>query len=404
VKILFVAHNFPRHSGDVAGHFLLSLAHGLLQRNHQVLAVVPHDAGLTSRDDIDGVQVRRFRYANDDAETLAYRGTMADQVLRSVGAKVSLLRFMRAARREARRACLEWKPDVANIHWWFPSGLAVGRLRAASGRVPLVLTSHGTDLFLLDKLAAALPLARRVFRRADRVTVISQPLVGRVTALGVPRDSVSVIPMPVDRALLEEPGRANGGEHGDSVRLLFVGRLVERKGAEFAIRALKLLVSRGINASLRILGDGPLRVDLDNLCDELELGTRVHFSGVVPPADVRAEMRAADVFLMPAVTDWKGEQEGFGMVIVEAMLSGVPVVATDSGGITDIIENGANGMLVAERDAEAIAAAVARIARNGELAGRLREAGRQTALQRFHPDSIAERFEEVYLTATQNAR
>ena len=401
MKILFVAHNFPRHDKDVAGSFLLSLARGLIKRGHSVMAVVPHDAGLHERDELHGVHIRRYRYAADDAERLAYTGTMAEQVMKSWGSRLQLLQLLRACRRETRRAVTEWNPDIVHIHWWFPNAMAVHTARF--GGVPRVITSHGTDLFLLDRVSAARPIAKRVLSRAARVTVISTPLVQRVTDLGVPLERIDVIPMPIDRDILESPA-VESPPASRALRLLFAGRLIERKGAEYAIRAVKLLNSRGIECNLTIVGDGHLRVDLDNLCDELDLGTLVHFSGMVPPAEVIDAMRNSDVFLMPAVTDWKGEREGFGMVIVEAMMSGLPVVATESGGIPDIIQDGVNGFLVGERDSESIAAAVAKLARNKDLAQRIRVAARERVLDRFHPDAIAARFEDVYLSAANTQR
>ncbi len=398
MKILFVAHSFPRFDGDVAGAFLISLCTGLIRRGHEVMAVVPHDEGLAPEEEIRGVTVRRFRYGAEGRETLAYKGTMADQVLRSWGARWQLIRFLAAYRSEVIHAVREWHPDAIHVHWWFPGGVALQGARL--GGTPVVLTSHGTDLFLLDRMRIARGLGRRVFRAARRVTVISTPLVERVAALGVARDKVAVIPMPVDTSLVDELQSNKLGPRPDGrIALLFAGRLVERKGAEYAIRALKILVDKGLNASLTIAGDGPLRVDLDNLCDELELGTRVRFAGMLPPDKVLAAMRKSDVFLMPAVTDWKGEQEGFGMVIVEAMLCGVPVVASRSGGITDIIVDGENGLLVSERDSAAIAAAVERVAGDPEFSTRLAAAARAGALERFHPDAIARRFEDVYLSA-----
>jgi glycosyltransferase involved in cell wall biosynthesis len=316
-----------------------------------------------------------------------------------------MLSFLRACRKESHAAVHEWKPDLVHVHWWFPNGMALLALRPLP--VPTVLTSHGTDLFLLDRKTSARGFARRVFRAAQKVTVISSPLVDRVVSLGVSLHNITVIPMPVDRSLLAQTDvalRESRSEAGRTVHLLFVGRLTERKGTEFAIRALKLLLERGVKAELTVVGDGPLRFELDALCDELKLGTAVHFLGMLPPRDVIARMRDADVFLMPAITDAKGEQEGFGMVIVEAMFSGLPVVASASGGITDIIRDGENGLLVEERNVEALAAAVVRLARNTELARKLTEAARQSVLQQFHPDAIAAHFEAVYESAVLATR
>jgi glycosyltransferase involved in cell wall biosynthesis len=408
VKILLVAHNFPRRDGDIAGSFLLALSQGLVQRGHEVVAVVPHDANLPEKGEVGGIQVHRFRYGRDDAETLAYRGTMADQVLRSWGARWRLMRFLRSMRSAAKGAMRAWNPDVIHVHWWFPGAIALHGLSRRGAAT--VITSHGTDLFLVDRVRAARAVAARVFAAAERVTVISSPLVGRVTSLGVDGARIAVIPMPVDRALVADDATGhpvaperNRNSTGPA-RLLFAGRLVERKGAEYAIRALRLLLDKGIDATLDIVGDGPLRLDLDALCDELQLGTRVHFTGMVPPADVTAAMRQADLLLMPAVTDWKGEQEGFGMVIVEAMFSGTPVIASASGGITDIIRNNENGILVAERDAGAIADACAILLTDTTLYNSIAAAALQSATAEYHPDAIARRFENVYLDAVAERR
>src|SRR5688572_28088923 len=162
MKVLLLAHGFPRHVDDLAGAFLLALARGQQALGHTVLAVVPHDAGLELDDVVDGVRVQRYRYAEDPDETLAYRGTMADQVLRSWSGRLRLAGFLRAARRAATRAIADFDPDVIHVHWWFPGGLSVWpRL---TKRVPYVLTSHGTDLFLVDRVPAARFLAAPIFR------------------------------------------------------------------------------------------------------------------------------------------------------------------------------------------------------------------------------------------------
>src|SRR5688500_20365183 len=124
MRILLVAHGFPRRTGDLAGAFLLALARGQQSLGHDVLVVAPHDAGLPMEDVVDGVRVRRYRYAPDEEETLAYRGTMADQVLRSWRGRRTLLRFILASRGATRRAIRAFRPDVIHVHWWFPGGLA----------------------------------------------------------------------------------------------------------------------------------------------------------------------------------------------------------------------------------------------------------------------------------------
>src|SRR5688500_13950672 len=280
MKILMIAHGFPRHLDDIAGAFLLALARGQQGLGHTLLVVAPHDAGLDMDDVVDGVRVQRYRYAEDAEETLAYRGTMAEQVMRSWSGRLRLAGFLRAARSAATRAITEFSPDVVHVHWWFPGGLSVWpRL---TRRVPYIITSHGTDLFLVDRVRAARFLAGPIFRHAAQTTVISSPLVARAERLGVARANITVIPMPVDAAVameLEAPFEPRMSRD----TLLFVGRLVERKGAAYAIRAVAEFTEGGRDVRLVIVGDGPERPALTALAESLAVQDRVEFTGVLSP-------------------------------------------------------------------------------------------------------------------------
>ncbi len=404
MRILLIAHGFPRSPDDMAGSFLLTLARGQQALGHAVGAVVPHAPGLPLEDRIDGVRVWRYRYGTDDQETLAYAGTMHEQALRSWPARWRLLQFIRASRGAVARITANWRPHVLHVHWWVPGGLAVWPPPMLGPAFPpVVLTSHGTDLFLLDRFPLARLAARPIFHAASQVTVISTPLVRRVQELGVPDQKVSVIPMPVDAARFtpEEHGGGGGGGGEDSVmQLLFVGRLIERKGAAYAIEALAHLANQGRQARLTVVGDGPLGGQLEKLASARGVTELVDFRGRLPAARVAEAFAGADVFLMPAVTDWKGEQEGFGLVVIEAMLSGLPVVASRSGGIPDIIQDGETGLLAPERDAAALARAICRLQDDPALGARLAQAAARRVEAVFSPEAIARGFDGVYQRAT----
>lgn len=389
MKILFVAHGFPRHLDDHAGRFLLDLARGLIARGHEIAAVVPHAAGLAERETLDGVAVRRFRYAPDADETLAYEGTMAEQVLRSWRARMRFVAFLRAMRAATRDAIATLRPDVVHVHWWFPGGLVAwpGRLP-----VPVVLTSHGTDLFLADRSAPLRALARRVLPRATQLTVISSPLSARAQALGVAPPRITVVPMPSPAP--PAPARAPIPD-----RVLFLGRLVARKGAHVLLDAWPAVLAERPTARLRVVGDGPERGALERQAASLGIAASVEFAGAVAPSTVPSEFAQAAVFAMPAVTDWKGEQEGFGLVLVEAMQAGTPVVASRSGGIPDIVRDGATGRLVPEGDARALADAILATLRDQPAAARMATAAAADVAARFSPAAIAATFDAVYRRA-----
>lgn len=399
MRVLLIAHSFPRDPDDMAGSFLLALARELIGRGHEVMAVAPHGPAVPITDHWDGLAVERYRYGPDARETLAYEGTMHEQVMSSWRARWRLLRLLHASRRAVRTAAARFRPDVMHVHWWFPGGLAVWP-GSAQG-IPWVLTSHGTDLFLLDRFPAARAVAGPIFRRATEVTVISSPLVPRAERLGVGTDRITVIPMPLTESVFGSPANAQDRDPG---HVLFVGRLVERKGVEFAIRALKVLTERGRDLTFSIVGDGPEREALERLTDALDLRHRVGFVGALPPQEVARWYRRAAVLVFPTVTDWKGEQEGFGMVLVEAMRAGLPIVASRSGGIPDVIRDGDTGVLVAERDVDGLAEAIEGLIGDADRRTALAAAAQRDVQARFAPASIAERFEAVYRRAVARVR
>lgn len=377
----------------MAGAFLLALARGQQALGHEVRVLAPHGPGLAERERVGGVEVARYRYGQDVQEGLAYAGTMHEQALHSWGARWRLVQFIRSGRRALRSESAAFAPDVIHVHWWVPGGFAVWPGNA--GGRPVVLTSHGTDLFLLDRFPFARAVAGPIFRAAAQVTVISSPLVARVERLGVRRDRITVLPMPVSAERFAPPIH----EVRDPARLLFVGRLVERKGAEYAVRAVAELRRRGRAVRLTIIGDGPERTRLVALVEELGVRDAVDLAGALPHDAVAAHYRSAALLLMPAVTDWKGEQEGFGMVLVEAMASDLPIVATRSGGIPDVVTDGETGLLVPERDPAALADAASRLLDSPGLAAGMAAAARGELERRFTPAGLAAGFDAVYRRA-----
>jgi len=269
--------------------------------------------------------------------------------------------------------------------------------RPASVR-SVVMTSHGTDVFLLRKMRWLRPLARRILRSADAVTGVSQLLADDLRGLGV--SGVTVIPMPLDWDVHgAAPVLTSAREPG---HLLFVGRLSAQKGADQLLRALALLAPTHPHARLTIVGDGPERPALAALVASLALSERVTFVGLRTPQDVASLYRSASVLAIPATTGRLGEREGFGQVAVEAMLAGLPVVATATGGLVDIIDDGTTGLLVSEGDPVALAHALTRLLDDAELAESLATRGRRTALERFSPTALAQAYLTLYRDAANS--
>lgn len=391
MRVLLLTHVFPRAADDSLGAFLLHLAAAFGARA-QVRVVVPHAPGLSDLQDFNGVQVTRFHYAPDARETLAYTGVMHEQVARGIGAKFAFARFVWSYFRAAQRAVQEFKPDVIHAHWWLPGGL-VGALVSKMARVPLVITTHGTDVELLRKTRWARPLARFAFGQARVVTCGSGYLRSQLVELRVADGArVRVIPMPVNPLFVLERldvKTSNGG----TFNVLTVARLTKQKNIDVLIEALGILGARVGDAHLRIVGDGDQRAFLENQARQLRLAAFVEFLGARPQSDLPALYAQCDAFVLPSV------REGLGLVLAEALLCGAPVIAAASGGVTEIVIDRETGLLFPERDANALAAALENYARDPAFAARLAQNGRALALERFSPAGVAGQFLNGYANA-----
>ena len=381
-RVLFVAHNFPRVSGDAAGGFLLDLANALATIDITVDVIAPHARGLAERDVIDGIRVQRVRYGSDADETLAYTGTMAEQVRESTRGKRALLRMMGALRRATRMRLASGDVDVVHAHWWFPSALAIGRT-AVRARVPMVVTAHGSDARMATGMTAS--LATFALGRAAAVTTVSQWLADRLRPITAA--PLTVAPMPADvTAFAPAPGR-----RANPARLLFVGRLNAQKNPTVLLHALARLPD---TVHLDVVGDGQDAGVLRALSAQLGVAHRVAWHGQQSRESMPGWYTQAACCLVPS------RDEGFGMVAAESLLCETPVIAARSGGLPDIVRDEESGALItASEDPAAWSAAITRIVETPGMIDTYGRAGRASMLGLVSPAAVAERYRTVYESA-----
>lgn len=378
MRVLFLTHSYPREPGDAAGSFLLHLASALKDEGVFVSVVAPAADHLPPDDVFDGIPVHRFRYAPRRFQRLAYTGTMAEEVRRSFSAKLALVGFLGSEFARGTSIRREFGPDLVHAHWWFPGGL-VGTWVAAMAHLPLVTTMHGSDVRLAQASSVGRPLMRHVLAQSRAVTTVSSWLADRVRDVA-PDVSPVVSPMPVATSLFT-PGN---GRH--ATRFLFVGRLNEQKGIEVLLEALARMRQR---AELDVVGDGTARDALRQRASSLGIADRVIWHEPVPQPRLADFYRRATALVVPSVG------EGLGLVAVEAQLCETPVVAFDSGGLSDIVEEGRTGYLAPPGNVEALAARMDALLGDTSRA-EIGRAARQAALARFAPESVARRYAQLY--------
>jgi glycosyltransferase involved in cell wall biosynthesis len=278
-----------------------------------------------------------------------------------------------------------FKPDVVHAHVSLPAGLAGALIKRLSG-LPLVITEHTSPFSLLMRNPLAALTTRTALRAANKRIAVSDALRREMLAYPQLRMPIDVIPNVVDASAFSIPKRAR--KPSEPYRLLFVGEMeTRRKGIDYLLNALPILKERGLDAHLTLVGEGRNRAEYEALASRLGIADVCHFHGMAPHGEIARFMSGADVFVLPSLA------ETFGVVLVEAMSAGLPVVATRCGGPEELVTPDL-GVLVGPGDAEALAGGIM------DVLGRLDEFSevhlREVADERYGQASVAGRLVSLY--------
>jgi glycosyltransferase involved in cell wall biosynthesis len=392
VKVLYLVTAYARDPSDVITPWLVETIRRLGERGVEVEVLAPAYRGLGAQT-VDGVRVHRFRYAPRPWETLTHDQTAPDRIRERPLFLGLVPGYVAAGSLAAARLARTGGFHALHAFWPLPQGLLGLAAKRASG-LPLVSTFFGVELTWMEKQFPFLsPLLKRIVRGSDAVTAISTYTAERLRR-AVPGVDPAVIPFGAAVEPPAEPPVYTWDGTG-TFELLFVGRLVERKGVHLLLDALAALPpSRPVR--LNVVGDGPDRSRLEARATSLGLDDRVVFHGFVSHEEKQRRFAECHAFVLPAVIDAKGDTEGLGVVLIEAQAYAKPVIASRAGGIVDIVDDGGSGFLVAPGDAGALAGAVAACMDDPDRARRMGERGRATAAERFGWPAIAGRLADLY--------
>jgi glycosyltransferase involved in cell wall biosynthesis len=400
-RVVMVASSYPRFPGDIVGTFMEPIAQGLAARGHDVHMVLPWHPEWTRGGHDQGVTFHLFRYAPiASLNVFGYASALrADVALRSSALAVTPLALAagwRAAHTVARRV----GATMMHGHWVVPGGALAAAATPAG--VPLVVSLHGSDVYLAERHGLVGRVARWVFQRASYVTACSNDLRVRAIALGASGERSVTIPYGVDsRRFRPDPAirakwRAAWHVEADDEIAFAAGRFVRKKGFEYLVDAIGILAPRRPRLRLVLAGGGDLGGELRERVARLGIADRVILPGVLAQGGVADALAASDVAVVPSVRDEAGNVDGLPNVVLEALASATPLVATAAGGIGSVVKHEGNGLLVGERDSAALASAIDRVLSDRTLAVRLGTAARVWASTHAGWDQVAERFEEIY--------
>lgn len=384
LKLLILTHNYPRYKGDYAGIFISLLSKNLLNYGIKPIILAPHDPGSEEFEVIDGVTIYRFRYAeNDQNEDIAYRGNMQHLVLGSPNGIFKFKHFLDCFRIAASKIIENEKIDVIAGHWLVPSGIVMKTL-SKKYSLPMIMSSHGTDVRMMKKYSKALYRYLKSFcRKLKRWTVVSGFL--KETILSTDdnlKNILQVLPLPHDESVFYLDSEIQKVDN----LIVAVTRFTDQKRVDYLIKAMALVVEKKETARLEIYGTGHKQAEIESLISKFGLENNVLINQPVPQDRLREIYNKASVVVLNSF------QEGFGLALSEAMLCGTAVVGVRSGGITDIIKNNETGLLVELDNSQQLADALLKLLDNEQLRSKLAETGHKYASETYASGPLTEKY------------
>lgn len=280
-------------------------------------------------------------------------------------------------------------PDILHSHFGYDGmKMAKPALRLS---IPHVVSFYGSDVSRLPQEFGWKRRYRKLAVMADHFIAASDLMKAGLIQLGFPKQKISVVRFGLDTDQIDF-----SNNYSLTTNLMMVGRMVEKKGFEYAIRAVAKLIAEGKSLTLDLYGDGPLKPELQKLAHDLNTGDSIRFHGYLPINEVMSQYTEHSLLLAPSVTASDGDMEGLPNTILEAMAAGTPVIATKHAAIPEAVIHNHTGFLVDERDVEALADMLNRIFNNRFNLNEIRLYARSKIEKEYSVNTMVNRIEGIY--------
>lgn len=394
-KVLVFASTFPRWQGDTIVPFVYELSKRLADEL-DISVLTPNYPGAKADEIMDGMNIHRFRYFLRKHEKLAGSAGILPMLKKNKWYYLIVPFFMVSGFFALIKQIKKNRPDIIHAHWIIPQGLIAALVKKLYG-VPFLVTSHGGDIFALQgKLS--LKIRRATLKNADKITVVSSAIKREILTKIVSNSTIEVVSMGVDSDRFNPNKKDNSIKEKYGIEgpfLLFVGRLVEKKGVRYLIESMPEIVKEFPKTKLLIIGKGTLEKELKDLNKKLGLGGNVFFTGEIANFELPKYYATADIFIGPSIIAEGGDREGLPVTFMEAMSCGAIIVTTDLEGNKDLILNNHSGFIISQRSTKHISDKVLELLKNRSLMSRIRNQARERIIRQFDWQTISDRYTEI---------
>src|SRR3989338_2832720 len=391
LSVLFISSTFPLNSYDSQAAWMKTFIHSLQRDNISVEVLAPAHRGSSSGV-IDSIQVHRFRYAPKSLEFLTSKGGAISNLRNPPILYIVIPLYLLFGSIAAIQLMRSRKYDIVHVHWPFPNAI-FGILSAKFHASKLIYTIYGAEFTLIDKLPFARNIGKYLLEKADISIAISS--FTRRKTVSLVRKDVHVIPF--SSGLDSNVSDAAQKIHKNRIKhILFVGRLIERKGVMYLIESIHHIVQYRTDIHCDIAGGCELFDVLGEKVTDMQLTSFITMHGIVSRNKLKNLYFDCTLVVLPSIIDRWGDTEGLGVVLLEAMDYGKPVVASRVGGLVDIVKHKRNGMLVPQKNPQKLARAVMYILDNDKRAENMGRNGKKFVLDHYSWGSIIQKTISLY--------
>ena len=352
LKVLVTASTFPRGENDSTPRFVLDVCKSLHEvGDSDCYVLAPHAEGTETSEILEGVRVKRYRYMTPVSWQKISGLGIVDKIRKNKFLALLVPFFLAAQLITLIRTIREYRPHVLLVHWIIPQGFVAVIARMFFPRLGILLFSHGGDVALIKKNFIFKRIGKFVLERADKVVSVSsfgQQIMANISRLS--KKDIEILSMGVDETEYSKCREFRAKNLKNLTKcLLFIGRIEEKKGLLYLLEAMPRILKKHPDVVLKVIGTGSLKEEMEDISRRLNLEKNVTFIGAVDHSQIPRYFEEVMIFVVPSV-DLEEDVEGLPTVIPETIAASVPIVATDAGGITDIIEDDVTGILVEQRN------------------------------------------------------
>lgn len=410
MKVCFLTHAYPRFTNDTTAPFIESIAETLQKSGVDVTVLTPDTPKFSRMTSDHNVNLKTYRYFFPRRmQMLGYSNTLINDTALKKSAYLLAPFMCVSSLFNLIRLHHKHRFDLIHAQWLLPNGF-VAAIIAKIFKVPLVITLHGSDMFVSKLNPIFKQIAKWTLKQAAVVTSVTPTFLVDLADFGVPEERLCLTLYGVDSDLFIAPSYQQLTELREKLEIsenqpviFALGRIVLKKGFDTLIRALPLIKESGFpSVTLVIGGNGTDLGRLKDLVNELGISESVRFLGTVARSAVPTYFHLCDIFAFPAIFDPKGNVDGCPNVILEAMACGKPVVASAISGIPAVVKDGETGVLTIEKDVQHLADALAELLEDTSKRNQFGDAGRQRILNKFTWDKVINQFKDIYQHSVKN--